>query len=82
MHELICKCDFPSSVQDEMLHDRFVLGLHDNEVWCKLSMEETLDIKKAVDVARQSELVKQQMNNAVSGAGGHVHEAGATRSRC
>ena len=37
-------------------------------------MEETLDIKKAVDVARQSELVKHKKNNAVSGAGGHVHE--------
>ena len=71
LHVLVGKCAYPEAVHEEMLRDRFVLGLRDKDVQCKLYMEEKLSISKAVDMARQTELIKQQMS---AGASSVVHE--------
>ena len=78
LHALVQKCSYPDEMQDEMLRDRLVLGLRDKDTQCKLYMEENLTIAKAVDIARQAELIRQQMN---ASAQGDIHEMKRSRER-
>ena len=71
LHALVQKCSYPDEMQDEMLRDRLVLGLRDKDTQCKLYMQENLTIAKAVDIARQAELIRQQMK---ASAHGDIHE--------
>ena len=77
LYELILNCDYPDTIRDDLLRDRFVLGLCDGDMQRKLYMEHDLDIKKAVDMARQNELIKLQMKAQTPGVA--VHEV--TKSR-
>ena len=67
LHALVQKCSYPDEMQDEMLRDQLVLGLRDKDTQCKLYMEENLTIAKAVDIARQAELIRQQMKASALG---------------
>ena len=39
LYELLFKCNYPEAVTDDMLRDRFVLGLNDSNMQWKLLME-------------------------------------------
>ena len=66
LYELLLKCNYPEAVTDDMLRDRFVLGLNDSDMQRKLFMEQLLTIKTAVDMARQNELIKSQMRSQLA----------------
>ena len=52
-------CNFKD--RDEMIRDRIVIGIVDKEVSEKLQMMADLTLAKAIEQARQCEMVKQQM---------------------
>ena len=66
LHILLKRCEYDDKFKDEMLRDRLVLGLRDPETQKKLYMEPNLTIHTAVSIARQYELVSNQMSNALS----------------
>lgn len=70
LYELAAHCDFHE--KEEEIRDRLVIGIKDKDLSLKLQMTSDLTLKKAVDMARHSELVKQQ--NSEAGASGHVDE--------
>ena len=61
MNELAEYCDFGSS-RDEQIQDRIVIGLLNKNVSQSLQMKAGLDLQSAVEMARQAELVKNQIS--------------------
>lgn len=59
-------------MKEEEIRDRLVIGIKDKDLSLKLQMTSDLTLKKAADMARNSELVKLQ--NSETGAAGHVDE--------
>ena len=70
LYELAAHCDFTE--REEEIRDRLVIGIKDKDLSLKLQMTSDLTLKKAVDMARHSELVKLQ--NSETTATGHVEE--------
>lgn len=58
LHVLAKDCEFSSA--EERVRDRFVVGLNDDEISDKLQLEIDLTLKKAIDIARQFEQIKNQ----------------------
>ena len=58
LYSLISTCQYDDS--DDMLLDRIVQGLYDSQVRQKLELQEDLTLAKAIQIARQHELVKCQ----------------------
>ena len=52
-------CNY-GTLHHEMVHDRIVVGLKDKTLSEKLQLEADLTLEKAIDQARQKELVRQQ----------------------
>ena len=48
--------------REESIRDRLVLGIRDRELSEKLQLQADLTVDQAIQQARQSELVKQQLN--------------------
>ena len=76
--------------RESSIRDRLILGLLDQELSEKLQLESELTLAKATQIARQSELVKQQTGeqrgldhpsvDAVRGEGsGHLQRNGCTQ---
>ncbi len=59
LQTLITNCEYDHA--DDMVRDRFVVGLLDTSVKQKLQLVDNLTLGKAVDIARQHEQVKQQL---------------------
>ena len=77
LHDLAEHCDF--SDKDDQIRDRIVIGISDKTISEKLQMESALTLAKAVEIARQCELIKAQISDQgkpelavnVVGAQGH-----------
>lgn len=67
----LCKlaehCEFWAQ-RDEQIHDRLVIGIDDCGVSQRLQMESDLKLEKAVQMARQAELIKTQNSTEATSA--------------
>lgn len=59
LHTLADTCNF-GELREELIRDRLVVGLQDKKVSEKLQLDSSLDLMKALMVARQHETVRQQ----------------------
>ena len=59
LYELAQYCEF-GGTKEEQIRDRIVIGISDGEVSQKLQLEQDLTLDRAVQIARQSEQIKQQ----------------------
>ena len=59
LYELSTYCEFPN--KEDAIRDRLVLGLRDPDVSEKLQLESELTLEKAIKIAKQKELVQQQV---------------------
>uniref|UniRef100_A0A096LST4 CCHC-type domain-containing protein n=1 Tax=Poecilia formosa TaxID=48698 RepID=A0A096LST4_POEFO len=83
LHCLAEYCGY-GTLHDEMVRDRFVVGLRDKRLSEQLQMDAELTLEKALTRARQSELVKkqQEMLHDIAGAQlDRVHASGSARPR-
>lgn len=63
LHKMAENCDFGkfgNGMQDQLIRDRLVVGLLDKKLNQKLQLEDNLTLQRAVQVARQSEEIKNQ----------------------
>lgn len=63
LHKMAENCDFAKYVdglQDELIRDRLVVGLLDKKLNQNLQLEDNLTLQRAIQVARQSEDIKNQ----------------------
>lgn len=61
LHEISEFCDFTD--KKEQIRDRLVIGISDKELSEKLQLRSDLTLEKAVEIARQSEMVKSQIKD-------------------
>ena len=61
LYEIAEHCEFPD--KKEQIRDRLVIGILDRELSEKLQLTPELTLEKAVDMARQFELVKSQLKD-------------------
>jgi len=59
LHVLAQTCEF-GALREELIRDRIVVGILDGELSEEMQMMPDLDLKKAMDMARESEEVKKQ----------------------
>ena len=64
LYEIAEHCDF--GTKNEEIRDRLVIGISDKELSEKLQRKSDLTLEKAVEMARQNELVKSQIKDQVS----------------
>ncbi len=57
LHKLIEHCDY-GALKYEMISDKIVVGLVDEQLSVKLQLDPNLTLKRAVDQARQKEAVR------------------------
>ncbi|GBM15387.1 hypothetical protein AVEN_199645-1 [Araneus ventricosus] len=60
LHNLAQNCKFPPSFGDEAIPDRIVCGIRDKRVSEKLQLRADLALEKAINIARQAEIIKKQ----------------------
>lgn len=72
LHVLVQTCEF-GALREELIRDRIVVGILDGELSEEMQMMPELDLKKATDMARESEEIKKQQQDlrAVKGAEHH-----------
>ena len=58
LYSLVATCKYPD--EDDMILDRLIAGLQDTRVRTKLQMDPSIDLEKAIRVARNNELVHNQ----------------------
>ena len=61
LYDLAEHCNFND--KEEQIRDRIVIGLHDRDVSEKMQLTQDLDLAKAIEMARQAELIKVQVND-------------------
>ena len=59
LYTLAEHCEY-STLHDQMIRDRIVVGIRDAALWEKLQMDADLTLEKAITAVRQSEAVKLQ----------------------
>ena len=65
LYELVEHCDF-RTIRDQQIRDRIVIGISDKTVSQKLQLKSNLTLETAIQIARQSELVKSQVTDQSS----------------
>ncbi|XP_074611079.1 uncharacterized protein LOC141865664 [Acropora palmata] len=65
LYELAEHCDF-GTIRDQQIRDRIVIGISDKTVSQKLQLKSDLTLETAIQIARQSELVKSQVTDQSS----------------
>ena len=79
LYELAEHCEFGTQ-RDEQIRDRIVIGILDKSLSQKLQMKSDLNLDTAIQMARQSELVKVQVAGQSDGKHlGEVHQKKANR---
>lgn len=73
LYELAQHCEFGTG-KDEQIRDRIVIGIMDKEVSQKLQLEADLTLERAIQLARQSEQVKQQSAERVENTVNEVRQ--------
>ena len=61
LHCLARYCNY-GNLHDEMIHDRIVVGIRDSKLSQRMQLEAELTLTKAIEIASQSEAVKQQQS--------------------
>ncbi|XP_053388814.1 uncharacterized protein K02A2.6-like [Mercenaria mercenaria] len=61
LYELFENCAFPGDTKNEQIRDKIVIGILDTNLSEKMQLESELTLEKAVQMARQSEIVKGQV---------------------
>ena len=69
LYALAEHCNY-GTLHDELLRDRILVGLADKRLSERMQMEKNLDLEKAIDMTRQSEVVKKQQNTLRSDTSG------------
>ena len=64
LHEIAEHCQFND--KSEQIRDRLVIGIRDKDVSEKLQLRADLTLEKAIEIARNSELVKSQIKDLES----------------
>ena len=62
LYEITEHCDFTTS-RDQQIRDRIVIGILDKNVSQKLQLKADLTLEAAIQIARQSEMVKSQITD-------------------
>jgi hypothetical protein len=62
LKKMSVNCAF-DNLKDSLIRDKLVFGINDEKVRERLLREETLDLKKAVDMCRAAEMTKHQIKN-------------------
>lgn len=82
LRDLSSTCDF-GSLTDSLIKDRIVLGIKDRAVKDRLLRTKDLDLNKALDICRASEISKHQLSEICTGtstdAGLSLHKIKATK---
>ncbi|XP_041350871.1 uncharacterized protein K02A2.6-like [Gigantopelta aegis] len=66
LYVLVEHCDY-GQLRDQMIRDRIVVGVKDDALSLKMQLDDTLTLKKATDMSRQSESVKREQAQLRSG---------------
>lgn len=61
LRELISTCKY-DTLEEEMLRDRIVIGIHDGETQQRLLREKDLNLERTITICRSSETAMQQAN--------------------
>ena len=67
LHKIAKNCDFRNH-HDDAIRDQLVIGIRDKGLSERLQLTQDLDLAKAVDKCRTSELVKKQMSEQTTTA--------------
>ncbi|XP_054871220.1 uncharacterized protein K02A2.6-like [Amphiprion ocellaris] len=62
LYALAVNCNY-GALHDELIRDRLVVGLGDTSLAERLQMDKDLTLEKAINQARQSEVIKRQQTN-------------------
>ena len=80
LHKLIEHCDY-GALKDEVIRDKLVVGLVDEQLSEKLHLDPNLTLKRAVNQARQKEAVRKQHAVVLCNPPGVTTNVDAMRSK-
>ena len=67
LRKLAATCEYGVPL-DEMLRDRIVIGIADNQIWARLLRESKLTLRKALEICRSSKQANLHLQQVDSGS--------------